>query len=137
MNTKKMAESNLNEAEVRLNAAKRALEEKHYAFTIRQSQECVELALKGALRYVCVEPPKWHDVGIVLRREKEKFPTQFKEHINRLVSISRKLRREREPSVYGDEELGIPAEELYTETDAEESLKDAQLVFDLCKKLSA
>lgn len=23
----------------------------------------VELALKGMLRYVCVDPPKWHDVG--------------------------------------------------------------------------
>lgn len=129
-----MADSHLLEAEVRLKTAKNALKDGYYAFAIRQSQECVELALKGALRCVCVEPPKWHDVGIVLRREESKFPDWFKEHIDELASISRELRRERETSVYGDEELGIPAEEIYTEVDANKAVDGADFVFNLCKR---
>jgi HEPN domain-containing protein len=41
---------------------------------VRRSQEAVEMALKGALRYVGIEIPRLHDVGILLRRHKEKFP---------------------------------------------------------------
>lgn len=37
-----------------------------YSDVVRQAQEIVELALKGALRLVGVEPPKLHDVGPVL-----------------------------------------------------------------------
>lgn len=32
------------------------------------------LALKGMLRYVGVEPPKWHDVGGILVEHAERFP---------------------------------------------------------------
>jgi HEPN domain-containing protein len=37
---------------------------------VRRSQEAVEMALKGALRYVGIEIPKLHDIGILLRRNK-------------------------------------------------------------------
>jgi hypothetical protein len=32
----------------------------------------------------------------------------------RLVGISRRLRREQEPALYGNEESGIPLDELYS-----------------------
>jgi HEPN domain-containing protein len=49
--------------------------------------------------------------------------------------ISRKLRREREPSMYGDEELSLTPEELYHEYDAKVSLEDAVFVYRKCEEL--
>ncbi|MEM1674665.1 MAG: HEPN domain-containing protein [Candidatus Bathyarchaeia archaeon] len=66
----------------------------NYAFTIRQSQEAVELALKGALRLMVIEPPKWHDVGPVIKRHRNLFPEWFRVRIDEIASISRRLRRE-------------------------------------------
>jgi hypothetical protein len=45
-----------------------------------------------------------------LRRERNRFPEWFREHIDEFASISRSLRKERELAIYGDEEAGIPAE---------------------------
>jgi len=66
LNNLEMAKSYLEEALRRIRTAKQALKDNAYAYCIRQSQEAVELALKGALRLVGIEPPKWHDVGPVL-----------------------------------------------------------------------
>lgn len=55
--------------------------------------------------------------------------------ITRLAKISRKLRREREPAMYGDEETGIAPEELYDEEDAREALDSAVYVYDVISRL--
>jgi HEPN domain. len=55
--------------------------------------------------------------------------------MDELVSISRSLRKERELAMYGDEESGIPPEELYTRLDAEYALTNARRVLDLVEKL--
>lgn len=39
---------------------------KAWSDVVRESQEVVELALKGMLRAVGIDPPKWHDVGDLL-----------------------------------------------------------------------
>jgi HEPN domain-containing protein len=84
---------------------------------------------------VGIEPPKWHDVGPVLRREQGKFPVWFQEHIDELISISRSLRKERELAMSSDEESGVPPEELYTRVDAEYALSNARKVLKLVEKL--
>jgi HEPN domain-containing protein len=132
-----MARSYLRQAEERIKHAEEALKTGNYAYTIRQSQESVELALKGALRLLAIEPPKWHDVGPVLKRHRELFPQWFRDRIDDVASISRKLRREREPSMYGDEETGTPPDQLYSLLDAEESVRYAREVLDLCLRLLA
>ncbi len=53
-----MAKSYLRQAEERVRHAEEAMETGNYAYTIRQSQEAVELTLKGVLRLVAIEPPK-------------------------------------------------------------------------------
>ncbi|MGB9760466.1 MAG: HEPN domain-containing protein [Thermoproteota archaeon] len=73
MNNVELARSNIRQAEERLKHAKEALESGNYPYVIRQCQEAVELALKAALRLVGIEPPKWYDVGPILKRE-ECFP---------------------------------------------------------------
>ena len=74
MNNLDMAKSYLKQAEERVKHAEEALKTGNYAYTIRQSQESVELALKGALRLLAIEPPKWHDVGPIIKNHKELFP---------------------------------------------------------------
>ena len=135
MNSKEMAESYLIEGEIRLETARTALDKGHFAYAVRQSQECVELSLKGALRYLGIEPPKWHDVGIILRNEAQRFPDWFTESIDRITLISRELRRERETSMYGDNELNLPPQQLYTKLDALEAVRKADFVIGLCKRL--
>jgi len=74
-------------------------------------------------------------VGPVLRKEATRFPSWFQQEVRELARVSRKLRREREPSMYGDEESGIPPDELYYREDAEEALKQAKYVYSVVKKL--
>ncbi len=50
LNWEELARGYLQEAELRFQTAKEALQRKHWAFAVRQSQETVELALKAALR---------------------------------------------------------------------------------------
>lgn len=135
MNNINIAKSYIRQAKERLKHAGEAIENGNYPYTIRQSQEAVELALKAALRIVGIEPPKWHDVGPILKREFNRFPKWFQEKIAFMARVSRRLRREREPAMYGDEELGLAPEDLYDKVDAEEALRDAQHVVDLVEKL--
>jgi len=51
------------------------------------------------------------------------------------VRTSRKLRRERETSLYGDEETGTPPDELYFREDAEEALEMVEYTFNGVSKL--
>lgn len=125
----------MRQARVRLKTAKDVKKDRMHSFSIRQSQECVELALKAALIYVGIEAPKWHDVGPVIKLNSNRYPEFFQKEVSRLVHISRKLRREREPSMYGDEVLGLSSDELYTEYDAEKAIEDAEFVFKISKKL--
>jgi HEPN domain-containing protein len=135
LNSLELAKSNLRQAEERIRHAKEAVEEGNYPFVVRQCQEAVELALKASLRLAGIEPPKWHDVGPILKRERDKFPKWFQEKIDELASMSRSLRKECELAMYGDEETGVPPEELYIRSDAEYALKVAETVLSSVNRL--
>jgi HEPN domain-containing protein len=135
MNNLEMAKSYRRQAQERLRHAREALDSGSYPYVVRQCQEAVELLLKAALRVAGIEPPKWHDVGPLLRINAERFPEWFRGEIPKLSRISRRLRREREPSVYGDEEAGIPPDELYFREDAEEALEMAEYTLNVVSKL--
>jgi HEPN domain-containing protein len=47
-----------------------------HADVVRESQDVVELILKGALRFVGVDPPKRHDVHDVVARYIDRFPAE-------------------------------------------------------------
>ena len=55
--------SYLTKATTRLKVLDLLLRERAYSDVVREAQEVVELALKGVLRVLGVEPPKIHDVG--------------------------------------------------------------------------
>lgn len=135
MKNDEIARSYVKQAEERLHHSKEALERGSYPYVVRQCQEAVELLLKAALRYVGVEPPRWHDVGPVLKEEACRFPEWFRKEVNSLARYSRKLRREREPSMYGDEESSVPPDMLYDKEDAEEALEMAKHVYEVVLRL--
>jgi hypothetical protein len=133
MNTKSLAESYLKKAVDRLDILDLLFKKRAFSDVIRESQEIVELSLKGMLRFIGVEPPKIHDVGSLLVEHKEKFPKDVAEYLVRLADISKRLRKERELAFYGDIDF-IPTEE-YTEKDADKAIRDTRLVVDTSKKL--
>ena len=135
MTNREMAEGSLVQAGEILAEARALHRRGVWNLVVRRSQEVVELALKAALRTAGVEVPKIHDVGIFLKDHQERFPEAFRAQIDRLASISRRLRQEREVAFYGDEEAGAPPQRLYTEADARTALEEAGKVLDLCRSL--
>ena len=121
-----LAESYLFKASKRLKILPVLLEEETYSDVVREAQEVVELALKGMLRQVGVEPPRWHDVGSILREHRERLPADAAREVERLAGISAALRKDRELSFYGDIDF-IPTEH-YTREHAQQALDDASWV---------
>ena len=128
MTSRAMALAYLREARVILGEADGHQTRGIWHLTVRRCQEAVELALKGVLRAAGIEVPRVHDVGAFLREHADRLPKDLTEHLDRLVSVSRRLRAERETAFYGDDEVGLPAERLYTAGDAEQALTDARWV---------
>lgn len=121
-----LAQSYILKASKRLKILPVLLEEAAFSDVVRESQEIVELALKGILRQAGIEPPKWHDVGQMLLEYRNRFPSEVADQVERLASISAWLRKEREFSFYGDIDF-IPTEE-YCREDALRAMEDAAFV---------
>lgn len=133
MKTTHMASSMLQQAQLRLKAAAMSIKWKGYAYTVRSSQECVELSLKAALRLVGVEYPKKHDVSRVLLLASKRFPNWFR--VEDFAKISRALMEMREPAMYGDELRLVPSTELFTKEQAAKALAEASEVHKACSRL--
>ncbi|MEW8959956.1 hypothetical protein MHOCP_15250 [Moorella humiferrea] len=128
-----LAQSYLEKATKRLKILPVLFDEEAYSDVIREAQEIVELALKGMLRAIGVEPPKQHDVGYLLVEFKERFPEEIQREVDRMAGISKWLRKEREFAFYGDVDF-IPTEE-YTEADARKAINGAELVVKMASKV--
>lgn len=126
MNMKTLAESYFEKATKRLRVLDVLLEEEAFSDVVREAQELVELALKGMLRYVGIDPPKWHDVGPILLEHSSLLPENIRNSLAELAEISKRLRREREFAFYGDIDF-IPTEE-YSREDAAAAINDAKFV---------
>ena len=109
------------------------LQEEAYSDVIREAQEIVELAQKAMLRWMGIDPPKWHDVGSIILAHEDKFPEEIKPQLPGIARIAKWLRKEREFSFYGDLDF-IPTEEYFRE-DALRAIDDAQIVVEDAVKL--
>ena len=121
-----LAADHLRRASARLIALDALYDAESWADVVRQSQEAVELALKGLLRASGVDPPRVHDVAGVLEAERHRLPAALAEDLPRLAAASRSLRRDRELAFYGAEDL-TPSE-FYGQRDAEEARSAARFV---------
>ena len=113
-------------ATLRLQAIDALYRVEAWADVVRECQEAVELALKGMLRAARVDPPRVHDVSAVLLGQAEQLPEAVRAQVERMARISRELRRDRELSFYGSEDL-VPSE-FYVEEDASRARADARFV---------
>ncbi|GAB4471882.1 MAG: hypothetical protein OHK0044_15260 [Burkholderiaceae bacterium] len=128
MTADELARGYLLRARKRMAALRALMAEEAYPDVVREAQELVELVLKGMLRWVGVDPPRWHDVGDIVLEHAALFPPQLQAELPALASISRRLRRERENAFYGDADL-IP-ERVYDRASADQAFADAQRVLD-------
>lgn len=126
MKNKSLASDYISRARKRLSALDALWKEDAWADVVRESQEVVELALKGLLRSFNVEVPRIHDVSDLLLEEKNRFPAELQKNLGRCAKISRTLRRDRELAFYGSEDL--TPEEFYKREDAEEAMENAKWV---------
>lgn len=97
-----------------------------HADVVRESQEIVELALKGLLRVVGLDPPKEHDVSKLLTTERSRLPKSITAHLSEIRRMSKRLRRERELAFYGDEDF-VPSDE-YDAEDSSEAIQFAESI---------
>lgn len=135
MKNDRMARNYIEQAAKKLKQVERAVQDGWWPIAVRQSQECVEQSLKAALRFVGIEPPKWHDVREILLENKERFPAWFAQEVEALSNISKKLSEVRELSFYGDEEAGKTPDELFGEADARQAFEGAKKTYELCHRI--
>jgi HEPN domain-containing protein len=123
MTNSSLARSYLKKAIARHELLSILQDKRAYSDVVREAQEIVELALKGILRQVGIEPPKWHDVGGLLLEHRVRFEERVGFRIPRLAEASEWLRGERELSFYGDIDF-IPTEQ-YTREDGLRAISEA------------
>lgn len=128
-----LAESYLLKAKKRLRILDVLMEEESYSDVVREAQEIVELALKGILRHIGIEPPKQHDVGGLLLEYRDRLPQEVENSAQTLAQISKWLRKEREFAFYGDIDF-IPSLE-YSREDGERARRDAHFVVTMAEKV--
>jgi len=131
MRNRSLAADHLRRAEARLEALDVLFRAESWADVVRESQEVVELALKGLLRTCGIEPPRIHDVSGLLLAERQRLPDSLQEDVERLAAISKDLRRDRELAFYGTEDL-TPSD-FYTESDAVRARDGARLTVKLVR----
>lgn len=132
MTNESLARSYLRKASDRIDILDLLLKKAAYSDVVREAQEIVELALKGMLRAIGIEPPKLHDVGGLLQEYRERFSTEIAHEVEELAAISKALRKERELAFYGDLDF-IPTEE-YSLADAEKAKDGAEKVVRVARR---
>ena len=121
-----LAKDYVSRATVRLDAVDLLYGTESWTDVVCESQEVVELALKGLLRDCGIDPPRVHDVSGLLLAERNRLPAVLQERVDRLAAVSRDLRRDRELAFYGAEDL-VPSE-FYAQPDADRARDGARFV---------
>lgn len=129
MRNRELARDYLRRARVRLATLDVLFEAESWADVVRESQEIVELALKGLLRSCGIEPPRVHDVSAILLAERHRLPGDLQCEADWLAEASRQLRRDRELAFYGAQDL-TPTD-FYSRTDANHARDNARRVVEL------
>lgn len=135
MTSDELARGYLLRARKRMVALDALMQVEAYPDVVREAQELVELALKGMLRWVGIDPPRWHDVGSIMLEHAARFPQPIQDELAVLAQISQRLRRDRETAFYGDVDL-IP-DRVFDRTAAERAVEDARHVLEATRHFLA
>ena len=126
-----LARDYVRRADIRLKALDVLFDAGSWADVVRESQEIVELTLKGLLRTGGIDPPRVHDVSDLLIAERDHLPPDLHDELEKLGKISRDLRRDRELAFYGAEDLTPSG--FYSREDAERARDGARTTVLLVK----
>ncbi len=132
MKNKTLAQDYVMRCQSRLKAIESLYGDQNWADVVRESQEVVELSLKAVLRNSNIDPPRIHDVSQVLKENEALLPALIRQNLEEVSRISKTLRRDRELSFYGSEDL-TPSE-FYEQSDADEAKDWAKFIVDLVVK---
>jgi HEPN domain-containing protein len=122
----RLGESDVERAVARLPFLRQMQAAGLHADVVQESQEVVELALKGVLRIIGVDPPKEHDVSKQLAAQRDRLPRTVAANLREIRRFSKRLRRERELAFYGDEDF-VPSDE-YDADDSDEAIVAAEAI---------
>jgi hypothetical protein len=131
MRNRDLAADYVRRANVRLRAVDVLFDAGSWADVVRESQEIVELALKGFLRSLGIDAGRIHDVSEILLQERARLPKALQPDVDHLARVSKQLRRDRELAFYGTEDL-TPSD-FYTREDATEARDGARSTVGLVK----
>ena len=87
MTNRTLTQSHLNEPIARLDVLYLLFQKWAYSDVFGEAQKTVELALKGRLSFVGIEPPKIHDLGALLIEHQEKFPPVIALRLEKLTKF--------------------------------------------------
>ena len=124
MTNPNLARDYLRRAEKRLKAVALLMQEEAYADVVRESQEVVELVLKAVLRSFGIAVPFTHDVSETLTANADRIPAGAASSVPRWCEVSKQLRRDRELSFYGSED--VTPSTFYGPAEAESALAMAR-----------
>ncbi len=100
-----------------------------YADTVRECQEACELALKSMIREAGHSVPLTHEVSAKLSEIVSDLPKNVRDNIEKICTISKSLRRDREIAFYGSED--ITPSEFYVQSDAQTAISQLDFVLGL------
>lgn len=124
MKNSALARDHIHRARIRLDAVDVLFAAESWADVVRESQEVVELSLKGLLRACGIDPPRIHDVSAVLLASRDRMPEGLEREVDWLAEASRQLRRDRELAFYGAADL-VPSD-FYSRGDAASARETAR-----------
>lgn len=119
-----LAADHLARAQARLLAVDVLCEAESWADVVCESQEVVDLALRGLLWWAGLEPPARQDVGTTLLRERKRLPPSFWPELPALAEAARRLRRDRDLAFLGS--YDVTPWEFYRRSEAEAARQAAR-----------
>jgi HEPN domain-containing protein len=119
----------LKRSRLRVRAVEALIDAGDFADAVPEAQESVELAVKAVLKLKGLSYPRAHDVARLLRDPAISGPLLTPDELGRIEHASKTLRRDRELSFYGDEDV-VPLE-YYERSDADAALGSLREVLEL------
>jgi hypothetical protein len=119
-----LAADHMARAEARMLAIDTLFEAESWADVVRESQEVVELALKGLMRWAGMDPLPDRETGETLLAGRKQLPAALGAELPGLAEVARRLRRDRDLAFYGSHD--VTPWEFYRRQDAETARKAAR-----------
>ena len=135
MTSRKISRDYLAKVEARVEALRLFLARERYDDVVREAHESLELLLKGALRFIGVDPPKRHDPAPVLLRHLDRLPSAWRQRADEIRETSERLFAQRGRAFYGDEDDLLPPSALFERAEAEEAIAAVERLLALYREL--